>query len=336
MNLQQQASALFEDQKQTWPLLGENWKGLAFARLRVFEFPGFTIRVQFNPKRITSSAARVDRDSIARRKCFLCPENRPPEERHVPFGSGYEILCNPFPIFNEHFTIARREHTPQVIDTEFGNLLYLSRELPELVVFYNAPNCGASAPDHMHFQAGNRGFMPIEEEIGTLKERYGGIICQDEKTGKEYSEVLPRNGSACKGSGTGLVMAVDDGLRRFILLESETMGFLGSAFNMIHTFMAGLRSNDDPMLNILSYYSDRWQVMIFPREKHRPWQYFEKGERNILLSPASVDMGGTLITPLEKDFQKITRDDIDDIFSQVSFSPGLFRQLTRYLKSSLA
>jgi len=199
MNLQQQASALFEDQKQTWPLLGENWKGLAFANLRVVEFPGFTIRVQFNPKRITSSAARVDRDSIARRKCFLCPENRPPEERHVPFGSGYEILCNPFPIFNEHFTIARREHTPQVIDTEFGNLLYLSRELPELVVFYNAPNCGASAPDHMHFQAGNRGFMPIEEEIGTLKERYGGSYVRMKRPGRNTARYYPGTDRHAKG-----------------------------------------------------------------------------------------------------------------------------------------
>lgn len=320
MNLQQRASALFEDQKQTWPLLGENWKDLSSARLRVFEFPGFTIRVQFNPKRITSSAARVDRDSIARRKCFLCPQNRPPEEKHVPFGPGYEILCNPFPIFREHYTIARREHTPQVIDTEFGNLLDLSRELPALVVFYNAPNCGASAPDHMHFQAGSRGFMPIEEEIGILKERYGERILLDHRQGQPHA--------------AGEVIAVDDGLRRFILMESDSTGFLGTVFERILAFMTSLRPDDDPMLNILCYYDHRWQVMVFPRKKHRPWQYFEQGEQNILLSPASVDMGGTLITPLEKDFEKITREDIVDIFSQVSFSADPFRQLTLHLKKS--
>jgi hypothetical protein len=111
---------------------------------------------------------------------------------------------------------------------------------------------------------------------------------------------------------------VDDGLRRFILMESERKEFLEETFDSIYSFMAGLRPTEEPMLNILSTFSNRWQVMVFPREKHRPWQYFEQGERNILLSPASVDMGGTLIIPLEKDFEKITREDIEDIFSQVS------------------
>jgi ATP adenylyltransferase/5',5'''-P-1,P-4-tetraphosphate phosphorylase II len=106
----------------------------------------------------------------------LCRENRPPEQEHVPFGPGYEILCNPYPIFSSHFTIVSRDHTPQVIRPELGNLLDLSRELPDLVVFYNGPNCGASAPDHMHFQAGNRGFMPIEEETGSLVKLYGEAI----------------------------------------------------------------------------------------------------------------------------------------------------------------
>jgi len=318
MTLQQQISALFEDQKHSWPLLRENWKGLSSARLKFFEFPGFTIRLQYNPKRIVSSAARVDKTSIARRKCFLCPRNRPPEEQHVPFGPGYEILCNPFPIFREHFTIATREHTPQVIDTEFGNLLDVSRELPDLAVFYNAPNCGASAPDHMHFQAGNRGFMPIEEEIDNLKTRYGTSLKEE------------------KGeTGPGRIMAVEDGLRRFILVETAGKEMLQRTFDSILTFLDRMRPGEEPMVNVLSWYRDRWRVLVFPREKHRPWQYFEQGERNILLSPASVDMGGTLIIPLEKDFEKITRDDIVDIYTQVSLSPDHFGQLNVHLRNSL-
>jgi hypothetical protein len=312
MSLQEKADALFEDQKVSWPLLGANWEKLGEARLKHFDFDGFTIHVQCNPRRIVSSAAKVDKVSIQNRACFLCQENRPPEEKNVWFGKEYEILCNPFPIFRKHFTIAKAEHTPQVIESEFAAFLELSRVLPDLAVFYNAPNCGASAPDHMHFQAGNRGFMPLEQEVETLKQKYG--------------EVLMESGGTC-------VTAVNDGLRRFYMLESSAMEPLEMIGELAFRFIRELREGEEPMINMLSYYDHGWQVLLFPRHKHRPWQYFEEGEQNILLSPASVDMGGTLITPLEKDFEKIKREDIEDIFSQVSFSPDHFERMKQYLKS---
>lgn len=310
MSLQERADALFEDQLISWPLLGANWEKLSGARLKHFDFEGFTIHVQCNPRRIVSSAAKVDKVSIENRACFLCEENRPPEEKNVWFGEEYEILCNPFPIFREHFTIAKAEHTPQVIESEFKAFLELSRALPDLAVFYNAPNCGASAPDHMHFQAGNRGFMPIEEELESMKQKYGDLLIE---------------------SGSSRLTAVKDGLRRFYLLESssrESLEEMGAgAFRFVRELQQG-----EPMINMLSYYNKGWQVLLFPRDKHRPWQYFEEGEKNILLSPASVDMGGCLITPLEKDFEKITREDIEDIFSQVSFSQVHFDRMNQDMK----
>jgi len=312
MNLQEQADALFEDQKQSWPLLGANWKKLSAARLKQFDFEGFSIHVQNNPKRITSSAAKVDKVSIEKRACFLCQENRPPEEKNVWFGQEYEILCNPFPIFREHFTIAKAEHTPQVIESEFRSFLELSKALPELAVFYNAPNCGASAPDHMHFQAGNRGFMPIEKELESLKQKYGELL---------------------HGSDAASITAVNDGLRRFYVMESSSRKLLEEMGAWAFGFLRELQPGEEPMINMLSYYCQGWQVLLFPCRKHRPWQYFEEGEQNILLSPASVDMGGTLIMPLEKDFEKITREDIVDIFSQVSFSDIDFKRMNGYLKA---
>jgi hypothetical protein len=311
MTIQQKTIALFEDQITSWPLLGANWGKLDAAQLKTFRFDGFSIQVQFNPKRITSSNAKVDKDSIGKRPCFLCPVNRPPEETHVAFGGDYEILCNPFPIFRQHYTIAKMDHIPQVIDPEFSRLLDLTRELPEMVVFYNAPSCGASAPDHMHFQAGSRGFMPIEDEIGTLLNQYGQIIDQ----------------------GNGFTAsAVRDGLRRFIVLESDRKEPLEKVFLKISGLMRQFSADGEPMLNILAYYNEKWQILLFPREKHRPWQFFEQGEKNILLSPAAVDMGGTMITPLEKDFSKISRSDIEDIFSQISLSEERFNALTGLLK----
>lgn len=314
MNIQEKAQALFRDQLNSWPLLGANWLKLEEAQVKVFEFGGFSIRVQCNPKRIVSSAAKVDKVSIDKRACFLCTEHRPPEEKNVWFGEQYEILCNPFPIFREHFTIAHSEHIPQVIEPEFGSFLELSRALPDLALFYNAPNCGASAPDHMHFQAGKRGFMPIEEELPVLKARFGSVLHTDNNL---------------------KVWAVDDGLRRIFVAESASRESLeqyaAHAFQVIRDMQEG----SEPMINMLSYYKEGWQVLLFPRDKHRPWQYFEEGEKNILLSPASVDMGGTLITPLEKDYVKITREDIMDIFSQVSFSPEHFTHMKESLNNKL-
>jgi hypothetical protein len=314
MTIQEKAHHLFKDQLSSWPLLGANWEKLGEAQIKEFEFNGFSIRVQCNPKRIVSSAAKVDKVSIGKRPCFLCTEHRPPEEKNVWFGEHYEILCNPFPIFREHFTIAKSDHTPQIIEPEFISFLELSRALPDLALFYNAPNCGASAPDHMHFQAGNRGFMPIEEELPVLKEKYGKVLYED-------------HGIA--------VCAVDDGLRRFHVVESAFMEPLEQYASLAFQLIRDLRKGEEPMINMLSYYKDGWQVLLFPRDKHRPWQYFEEGEKNILLSPASVDMGGSLITPLEKDFLKISREDITDIFSQVSFSAANFEKLNNYIMDKL-
>jgi hypothetical protein len=311
--LQQQADALFEEQKTSWPLLGSNWKLLKAVQVKEFRFDGYSVRVQFNPERIRSSAAKVDRTSIESRPCFLCQRNRPPEEKGVWFRSDYEILCNPFPIFEAHFTIARPEHTPQLIRPEFSNLLELSRALPDLVVFYNAPACGASAPDHMHFQAGNRGLMPIEQEIMTLRKQYGRALVPSGELG---------------------ITAISDGLRRFFLLESQHQASLETAFYLIFDFIREYQG-EEPMINLLCYYNQGWQLYLFPREQHRPRQYFEEGKDNILLSPAAVDMGGTLIMPLEKDFRAITAVAVLDIFSQVTCSEHHFDAICELIRSKL-
>lgn len=312
MSLQEQVHDLFEDQKSSWPLLGSNWSRLDEAKIKVFEYEGFTVKVQCNPKRITSSAAKLDKTSIEQRACFLCKENRPPEEKEVKAGEDFEILCNPFPIFREHFTIAKNAHVPQVIESEFGNMLDLSKELPDLAVFYNAPNCGASAPDHMHFQAGIRGFMPMEEELEGMLERYGKLIYKKENVRVE---------------------AVDDGLRRFYVLSSAWKDSLEDVGLSLLKVLRVMKEDEEPMVNIISYYNDSaWRVLFFPRDKHRPWQYFEEGEKNILLSPASVDMGGSLIVPLEKDFEKISTEDITDIFGQLTFSSGNFKKMNKVIK----
>lgn len=310
MNYQEQLNKLFEIQRKEWDLLRRNLEGLESAKIREFSFEDYLIKVQFNHKRIISSSAKVDKDSINKRECFLCESNRPLEQKRVLYRDKYEFLCNPFPIFRKHFTISSLKHSPQKIKGYFTDFLQISRDLPELIVFYNAPACGASAPDHLHFQAGNYGLMPVTEEIEKLKKKYGKKIIN-----KEDVEIT----------------AVDDDLRRFVLLESDDPEKLNEIFNQVHSFCSELKNGGEPMLNILSTFRESWQVFVFLREIHRPWQFFEEGNENILLSPASVDFGGTMITPLEKDFNKIKNEDIRDIFQQVSLSKAKFRSLMDFL-----
>jgi hypothetical protein len=315
MNYQKSTSALFVEQRVNWPLLANNLDGLKNSKIKLFSFDGFEIKVQYNPKRITSVSAKVDKQSIAERPCFLCSQNRPEEQTQVVFESNYDILCNPYPIFHEHYTIAHKNHVPQDIKNAFGDFLTLTQALPKLVTLYNGAQCGASAPDHLHFQAGNHGLLPIENELPQLKNRYGKKIA---------------SANAIE------ITAINDNLRRFLVLESVNKHELKSVFDLILQHISQASPHKEPMLNIMSLYEDeKWKVLIFLREKHRPWQYFEEGEKNILISPGLMELGGTLICPLEKDFLKITQHDIVDILNQVSMPTDKFNDLCHFLSEKL-
>lgn len=284
---------LFDRQLEQWKTARDNYKALAGVRVKKLCVGGVTYLVQFNPARIVSSAAKVDKASLKARKCFLCAENRPKEQEGVAFGSHYQILVNPFPIFPFHLTVPEVEHTPQRIASRFGDMLDLADKLDTFTVFYNGPRCGASAPDHAHFQAGNRGFLPIEKEWLThrtkLADIAGGTFW--------HLDIAP-----CSA------MAVETTSKE-------------AAEELFAAFLAAMPLKDEeeePMMNILAWKEQtRWIVILFPREKHRPDCYFAEGDENILISPASVDMGGVFITPLEKDFEKIAADDIARILTEV-------------------
>jgi ATP adenylyltransferase/5',5'''-P-1,P-4-tetraphosphate phosphorylase II len=314
-----QTKALFVQQKSAWEQLAAGYRSLDTVEVKTFGFDGFDIKVQFNPGRITSSSARVDPESIKERPCFLCAENLPADQRGIRYGDDYIILCNPFPIFPEHFTIPHVRHIPQRITGDvFSTMLEISRDLGKYyTVFYNGPRCGASAPDHLHFQAGTRGFMILENEIFSLKEKYG-------------QEIVKRDNIT--------ITAFDDTLRRYVIVESTGKDSITDAFNRYYEAYASLTADEEePMMNILSLYNPEgsdWRIIIFPRENHRPSFYFADGDENILLSPAAVDFGGVLITPLEKDFKKIARGDIVRMFEEVSFGKERFKQLVGSLKVS--
>lgn len=312
------AKILLEQQQKNWDQLKEGYNFLKTVQTKIFEFDEFRINVQFNQNRIASSSANVDDNSIKKRKCFLCIDNLSEGQKGLLYGHEYIILANPYPIFPEHFTIANVNHFPQRISDIFYVMLSLSRDMSNyFTVFYNGPKCGASAPDHLHFQAGNKNFMPIDEDYPQLKERYGEILLEEPGF---------------------VVTAVDDGLRRFIVLEGEMEEILIYAFGLFfETYSLLQKYEDEPMMNILSSYETGkgWRVIIFLREKHRPSHYYSAGDNNILLSPAAVDLGGVCIIPREIDFIKITKDHLTEILNEVSVGEEFFKLFKSAFRENL-
>lgn len=288
---------LITSQTREWELARTGYRDLEEVRLRIIELDnGSIVKIQFNPARIRSSAARVDKQSVDSRPCFLCAGNLPKEQKGVDFGDRYTILVNPFPIFKKHLTIPLKEHSPQLIRGKFGDMLRLSRFLDDFIVFYNGPRCGASAPDHFHFQAGNKGFMPVEKEFSRFARK---IVAEKE---------------SCT------IAAMEGYYRNAFILEGGDIGILCLFFDKIYQILQGMQeAEDEPMINILSGYGNgRWRVFVFPRSAHRPAQFFEDGENKILISPASVDLGGVFITPRKEDFDKLDNKSVAGIFGQVT------------------
>jgi ATP adenylyltransferase/5',5'''-P-1,P-4-tetraphosphate phosphorylase II len=304
-----------ESQVQAWPLAAANFKGLEKVEERSFQFDGFQIRAQFNPERMRSSVAEVDKQSIAARKCFLCNENRPQEQGAIAFGDDFLILVNPFPIFKNHFTISCNRHIDQRFIPNVKIWLELSAVIEGFTLFYNGPECGASAPDHLHFQAGESSFMPVTDEFERLKSS-GRILFSGEKT---------------------KVWAFDNYLRKMISVETSSMDEALKVVDLYYKHFEAMQPKKmEPMMNALCLFSkDKWTIHLFPRKAHRPTHFYEEGEKQILISPGSVDFGGVFILPRREDFDKITGRDIEEILKQVCLSNELFYELTAKIHADL-
>jgi len=311
-NLSDKVEALLRHQKANWELVKINFDDLVNVKIRNFQFDGFQIKIQFNPTRVRSTAAKVDNKSIAERKCFLCLENLPNDQRGIKFNDDYILLCNPYPIFMQHLTIPSVNHIPQSIEENLMDLLDLSFDLKDnFFVFYNGPKCGASAPDHLHFQAGKKNIVPLEKDYRNIIDNFGKAIIEK----KEFKLIF-----------------VNHSFRPFIVIESSDKFEIKNIFDKIlNSLKIFTNKGEEPLINILSYFDEeKWKVIIFPRETHRPRQYYAEDNSKLLVSPASVDMAGLIIVPNEDDFYKITKDDVADIYGQVSLNS---KEIIEVLKS---
>ena len=248
--------------------------------------------------RIKSSTADVNKKNMKEQRCFLCQDDLPDAQKGILYRSNYLILCNPMPVLSSHFTISHLDHRRQAIDEHIDTFLQLMADLGSgWTALYNGPKCGASAPGHLHFQAIPSGKMPIDKEI---------------QEGKRLSLMA-------QVGGVLLYRARDLG-REVILLEGDDPMAVGETFkHFLNGLKKALSVNEEPMVNISGFYKEKkWHLMIFPRRKHRPDAFFREGNARLVVSPGVIDMAGFLITPVDKDFERLDEATVESIYREVS------------------
>lgn len=289
---------LFENQLETWNMARNHYRQFESVQRRTIEFDGFELIVQHNPARARSTCADLSKPAIESRPCFLCAANLPADQKGFPLLDRYLLLVNPFPIFERHLTISDFAHTPQNIANRLNDMLQMARLLEGFTVFYNGPLCGASAPDHFHFQAVQSGEMPIEKELIAMKENLGKILVNEEDIQISIFEKY---------------------LREVVLFESTYAEPIDFFFEQMVKQLPTEQTGGEPMMNLLaSFQNGNYRLLLFPRKAQRPQCYFRSDKSRILVSPASVELGGVVVTPREEDFNKITKADLEQIFGDVS------------------
>ena len=292
-------------QKESWPLAGSNYRALEQVRTRKMTVRGLEVTVQFNPQRAISSKARTDKASIAARPCFLCPSNRPQEQKHIPFtapsGQEYHILVNPYPIFKEHYVIACPQHTLQTVGGRFADMAAIAAAMEGRTIFYNGAESGASAPDHMHFQAVPGNYMPLEKDVrrrltdGTLK------------------SVLERP----DGSSISLYPCFADGM---FVLEGPDARSLDRLFTTLWKVLPVPEGEVEPRMNVFIWKDKgRFTCIVSLRRCHRP-SNFDSPDPALhqWMAPGCADMAGVLITVCEEDYEKLTPALLESVISQVT------------------
>jgi hypothetical protein len=289
---------LLSEQKETWADCREGYESLDKVRVRDLSCTGFSVRIQHNPGRMKSTTAAVEEEAVNERPCFLCLANLPAGQKGVLYRNEYLILCNPMPVFPPHYTVSLLDHNPQAVEENIDTLLQLTTDLGRAwTVLYNGPRCGASAPDHLHFQVVSSGRMPVEEEL--------------------------------KGEGRLHTVAESDGVRlshvenigrEAILIEGNGLEAASRVFrNFTEALKKVLGSTVEPMMSVAGFFQDaKWRLLVFPRAKHRPDAFFREGEARLVVSPAVVEMGGVIVTPRQRDFERLNASHVEAIYREVS------------------
>lgn len=306
-------SRFFNRQLEMWEDARHRFRDLKHVEVRQLSDQ---LKVQFNPARIVSTGAKIDKHTLGERPCFLCERNRPKEQMTKLIDDHFQLLVNPFPILPVHFTIPATKHQPQSIYRHYGEMHRLLSLHSELMVFYNGPKCGASAPDHLHFQAGTSGVLPLQANWQRLSRSLTDVISLNDE---EKISVL------------------SDFLVPAFVIISKSEDSDEELFHRLYRSMPMRGDESEPMMNIIAWRKgDEFISVVIPREKHRPDAYFAEGEAQMMVSPGALDMAGLIITPREEDFSKINLDKATALLCECGISAEKMEAVVSNLKASAA
>lgn len=304
-------SRFFNRQLEVWTDARHRFRDLKHVETRQFSDQ---LKLQWNPARIVSTGAKIDKKTLGERPCFLCDKNRPKEQMSKQIDEKFHLLVNPFPILPVHFTIPARKHQPQLIYKNYGEMHRFISLHSDLMVFYNGPKCGASAPDHLHFQAGTNGILPLQTNWQRLSRNLTDIISlnDEEKISEVRDFIVPA----------------------FVII-SKSAESDETLFRRLYKAMPQRGDETEPMMNIISWRKgEEFISVVIPREKHRPEAYFAEGDAQFVVSPGALDMSGLIITPREEDFRKLTEEKALSLLQECGVSEEKMNAIIAKLKAS--
>ena len=295
----------FNRQLEKWEAARQRYHDLRGSKTRELVVGSSSIQVQWNPARMVSTGAKIDNKTIAERPCFLCEQNRPKEQIKKDIDGQYELLVNPFPILPQHFTIPSLKHQPQRILNSYGEIHKLLEEYPEMMVFYNGPQCGASAPDHAHFQAGTCGVLPLQMSWKRLSSNLTKIVSINDHED---------------------ISLIEDYHCTALLIRSRSQYGDEQLFRRLYDALPDM--DPEPMMNIVAWRRDEdFLSVVFPRTKHRPDCYYAEGDEQYIISPGALDMAGLIITPRQEDFDRLTPEKALSILNEITLSGDALQQV---------
>lgn len=304
-------SRFFNRQLEVWTDARHRFRDLKHEETRQFSDQ---LKLQWNPARIVSTGAKIDKKTLGERPCFLCDKNRPKEQMSKQIDEKFHLLVNPFPILPVHFTIPARKHQPQLIYKNYGEMHRFISLHSDLMVFYNGPKCGASAPDHLHFQAGTNGILPLQTNWQRLSRNLTDIISLNDEE---------------------KISVVRDFIVPAFVIISKSAESDEALFRRLYKAMPQRGDETEPMMNIISWRKgEEFISVVIPREKHRPEAYFAEGDAQFVVSPGALDMSGLIITPREEDFRKLTEEKALSLLQECGVSEEKMNAIIAKLKAS--
>lgn len=304
-------SRFFNRQLEVWTDARHRFRDLKHVETRQFSDQ---LKLQWNPARIVSTGAKIDKKTLGERPCFLCDKNRPKEQMSKQIDEKFHLLVNPFPILPVHFTIPARKHQPQLIYKNYGEMHRFISLHSDLMVFYNGPKCGASAPDHLHFQAGTNGILPLQTNWQRLSRNLTDIISLNDEE---------------------KISVVRDFIVPAFVIISKSAESDEALFRRLYKAMPQRGDETEPMMNIISWRKgEEFISVVIPREKHRPEAYFAEGDAQFVVSPGALDMSGLIITPREEDFRKLTEEKALSLLQECGVSEEKMNVIIAKLKAS--